>query len=110
MSKNKIMTNFPNWDIAMASIRDVCFTLNETMHKHYCEKDWGLTLANIKAINTYSIDLVRATTLRALQGNENRRIRETTQTSTSIVNSPGGQGQNFDPTRPRSPLDSFMGR
>ena len=111
MSKNKIMTNFPNWDIAMASVRDVCFTLNETLHKHYCEKDWDLTLANIKAINTYSIDLVRATTLRALHGNENRRIRETTQTSTSIVNSPSGQGsQNFDPTRPRNPLDSFMGR
>lgn len=108
LSKNKIMTNFPNWDIAMASVRDVCYTLNETMHKHYCMNDWNITHVNIKAINTYTLDLVRATTLRALQGNENRRIRETTQTSTSIINNP--QNAQGDPTRPKNPLDSLMGR
>jgi hypothetical protein len=109
MSKNKIMTNFPNWDQAMLRIRGVSCTLNETMHKHFCKDDWGLTLTNIKAINEYAFDLVYATTLRALGGNENRRIRETTQTSTQIVNNPQGQGNN-DPTRPKSPLDAFLGR
>jgi hypothetical protein len=109
MSKNKIMTNFPNWDMAMMRIRGVSCTLNETMLKHYCKDDWGLTLINIKAINEYAFDLVFSTTLRALGGNENRRIRETTQTSTSIVNNPQGQGGN-DPTRPKSPLDFLSGR
>jgi hypothetical protein len=110
LSKNKIMTNFPNWDQAMMRIRGVCFALNETLHKHYCDKDWDLSLANIRAINEYAFDLVFATTLRALHGNENRRIRETSQTSTNIVQGQNPSGQGFDPTRPKSPLDSFLGR
>ncbi len=110
LSKNKIMTNFPNWDSAMNRIRGVCCTLNETMLKHYCLDDWGLTLISIKAINEYAFDLVFSTTLRALGGNENRRIRETTQTATNIIqgNRPGGDGQNL--TTPRSPLDFFNKR
>jgi hypothetical protein len=108
LSKNKIMSNFPNWDQAMIRIRDVCFGLNEALHKHYCIGDWGLELSNISAINKYAFDLVFSSTLRALFGNENKRVRDTNTTATSIVTG-GGQGGN-DPTRPRSPLEVLTGR
>ena len=110
LSKNKIMTNFPNWDQAMLRIRGVCFTLNETLHKHYGLGDWGLSLNNIRGINEYAFDLVFSSTLRALGGNENKRVRETTQTNTSIVQGTGGGQNPNDPTKPKSPLDAFLGR
>jgi hypothetical protein len=113
LSKNKIMSNYPNWDSANMRIRGVVCTLNETLLKHYAgrnnpDMDFGLDLVGIKAIIEVAFDLVQATTLRALGGNENRRIRETTQTSTNIVN--GGNNPMGDPTRPKNPLDAFMGR
>lgn len=109
LSKNKIMTNFPNWDQAMLRIRGVCFTLNETLHKHYGKGDWELSLNNIRAINEYAFDLVHSSTLRALYGNENKRVRETTQTSTNIIKGDRGP-QGDDPTKPKNPLDAFLGR
>lgn len=108
LSKNKIMTNFPNWDMAMLRIRGVCFALNRALHKHYCVGDFDMTLASVKAINSYAFDLVFSSSLRALGGNENRRVRDTSTTATTIVAGNQGQGQN--PTQPRSPLDQFLGR
>lgn len=108
LSKNKIMSNFPNWDMCMLRIRGVCFALSRALHKHHCLGDFDLSLPNIKAINSYAFDLCMSSTLRALNGNENRRVRDTNTTATTVVagNPQGGQ----NPTHPRSPLDAFLGR
>jgi hypothetical protein len=108
LSKNKIMTNFPNWDMAMQRIRGVCFALNRNLHKHYCLGDFSLSLTNVKTINSYAFDLIFASTLRALQGNENKRVRDTSTTATTIMAGHNPQ-EGRNPTIPHSPLD-FLNR
>jgi len=104
-SKNIIMSNYPSWDCAMMAIRKVCHSMNELLHKHIALGDIGLDINNVNAVNTVIFSIVQASVLRAFQGAENKRIRETVETRNQNT-----QDQQQNPYTPKSPLDNILGR